>query len=136
MHNALWGTPFLVAVSAGQYFTCGLRADGTVVTTMPEGWRTEQDGWYAGLFVDNWNQVIAISAGDWQIVGLKADGTVLYACVDDYDYDNSAHSEISNWADIIAVASGLGEVMALRADGMLLVAGVRGFDEFYRLKLW
>ena len=53
----------IIAVSAGDRRTVGLRKDGTVATSPIRDL--------------GWTDIIAVSAGDDHIVGLKADGTVV-----------------------------------------------------------
>ena len=59
----------IVAVSAGNSYTVGLKSDGTVVAC---GKNT-----YGECDVSEWQDIVAISAGDSHTVGLKKDGTVV-----------------------------------------------------------
>ena len=56
-------------ISAGAYYTVGLKADGTVVAVGFNG--------SGQCDVEAWQDIVAISAGYYHTVGLKADGTVV-----------------------------------------------------------
>ena len=68
---AVSGWREVVAVSAGEWHSLGLRADGTVVATGDNG--------KGQCAVSSWQDVVAISAGDTYSLGLRADGTMLVA---------------------------------------------------------
>ena len=59
----------IVAISAGDEHTVGLKADGTVVAV--------GNNEYGQCDVSDWTDIVAISAGYWHTVGLKADGTIV-----------------------------------------------------------
>lgn len=75
----------IVEVTAGRYFTVGLRADGTVVSTDPE----LQD------VMSDWKNIIGIYAGDSHVVGLRSDGTVVAAGDNYYGQCN-----VQNWSEV------------------------------------
>ena len=75
----------IVAIAVGDFYTVGLKADGTVVAV-----GSNESG---QCDVQNWSNIVAIAAGAKHTVGLKADGTVV--CVGDYDLDEL--EDINNW---------------------------------------
>ena len=95
-------------VSAGDYHTAGLKADGTVVA-VGKNW------------ISHWADVVAISAGFGYAVGLKADGTVVasnYTGADDY-----GQCYVSHWSNIVAISAGGWHTVGLKADGTAVAVG-------------
>jgi len=99
----------LVAVSAGEYHSMGLRADGSVLiagngrgTTVPA----------------TWEDIVAISGGNQFSVGLKADGTVL---ADGYNPDGQC--DVTLWKDIVAISAGYCHTIGLKSDGTVVATG-------------
>lgn len=78
----------IVAVSAGDYHTVGLKSDGTVVAVGSND--------YGECNVSEWKDIIAVSAGCNHTVGLKTDGTVVAAGEND-----AGQCEVSEWKDIM-----------------------------------
>ena len=76
-----------MAISAGSYYTVGLKADGTVVAV-----GNNNDG---QCNVSGWRDIVAVAAGDNYTVGLKADGTVV--TVGD---NEDGQCDVSDWTDI------------------------------------
>ena len=74
-------------ISAGDWFTTGLKSDGTVVAIGMSG-SHECD-------VYNWSDIVEISAGCSHTVGLKSDGTVIATGTEKYGRCN-----VDTWADI------------------------------------
>ena len=60
----------ITAISAGDYYTVGLKADGTVVTV---GLNAKGQ-----CYVNDWTNVVEIAAGNMQTLGLCTDGSILY----------------------------------------------------------
>ena len=83
----LWREAAQIAVSAGEFHTVGLKADGTVVAV--------GDNEYGRCNVSGWRDIVAISAGGWHTVGLKADGTVVAVGRDDH-----GRCDVDGWKDI------------------------------------
>ena len=100
----------MVAVSAGAFFTVGLRADGTVLGVGRNDFNQ--------LDVKNWTQVKKISAGARHTVGLREDGSLL-AC------GQSRHGEcrVAHWRNIVHVVAGQDCTFGIKKDGRVLVAG-------------
>ena len=98
------------SIGAGDYYTIGLKADGTVIAT------GENDDGQCDVF--DWTDIVAISAGYYHTVGLKADGTVV-AVGDDQD----GQCVVSDWADIVAISAGGNHTVGLKADGTIVAVG-------------
>ena len=59
----------IVAISAGDFHTVGLKSDGTVVAV--------GSNYFGQCDVSEWTDIVAISTGYAHTVGLKSDGTVV-----------------------------------------------------------
>ncbi|NLB61943.1 MAG: hypothetical protein GX802_05965, partial [Clostridiales bacterium] len=121
----------IVAVSAGHYCAFGLKADGTVVASIPlEGtdeWGEEYSwNWYdfGQTKVSSWRNIVAISAGRCHTVGLKSDGTVV--AVGDNSY---GQLNVSKWKDIVEISTGEVFTVGLKSDGTVVVAGLIDYDK-------
>ena len=112
---AVSGWRDIIAVSAGEFTSLGLKADGTVVSTgnFSQSWK-----------VSGWRDIIAIDGGDWHSVGLKSDGTVVVA-----GWSHNASSNVGSWRDIIAVSAGGSQTLGLKADGTVLAVGDNQYGE-------
>ena len=110
--NKIGGTD-IIAVSAGQVHTVGLRRNGTVVAT---GVNNDHQ-----CDVGDWVDIVAISAGDRHTVGLRTDGTVIAVGKND---DNQC--DVSEWKDIVAISAGVGNTAGLRKDGSVVATGEYG----------
>lgn len=107
----LWeGIAVRDTISAGSFYTVGLKADGTVAAVGMDS--------YGECGVSNWKDVVAISAGSSHTIGLKADGTVV--AVGDNGY---GQCDVSNWKDIVAVSAGYFHTVGLKADGTVVAVG-------------
>jgi hypothetical protein len=80
-------------VTAGTWFTVGLRSDGTVVAV------GSNDGGQCD--VSSWTNITQVSAGRYHTVGLRSDGTVV-AVGDNYQ----GQCNVSSWTGIMQVAAG------------------------------
>lgn len=113
----IYGWQNLVAVSAGDYFTLGLFADGTVdaVGDNSEGQRN----------VSSWTDIVAIAAGDFHSVGLRSDGTVVAAGQRDYGQCNvdRLNAKVTEDVKIIAVAASFNHTVVLYSDGTVDAVG-------------
>ena len=81
----------IVAVSAGEDHTVGLKADGTVVITDPIEY-----SFISQSDVEGWTDIVAISPGSSHTVGLKADGTVV---AEGYSIDGAC--DVNRWKKIL-----------------------------------
>ena len=109
-HTSTYDWRDIIAVSAGAYFTVGLRADGTVVGAG----RYE----YNQRNFTGWTNITAVSAGARHTTGLRADGTLL-AC------GQNKHNEckVTHWRNIVRVAAGQDCTFGIKKDGRVLVSG-------------
>ena len=143
-----------ISISAGDFHTVGLKADGTVIAI---GWNNNgqcnTDSWhdiiaisaggdhtvglkrggtviaiggndYGQCNVNSWNNIIAISAGSSYTLGLRKDGTVI--AVGDNDY---GQCNVDSWTDIIAISSGCYHMLGLKKDGTVVATGENGEGE-------
>ena len=106
----------IVAVSAGNYHTVGLKKDGTVVAV---GWNS-----YGQCDTDDWTDIVAVSAGDYHTVGLKKDGTVVAGGRNDY-----GQCDTDAWTDIVAISAGFSHTVGLKKDGTVVAGGLNGFGK-------
>lgn len=100
-------------VAAGEYFTLGLRQNGTVVAAGDNG-KGQCD-------VSGWTEIEAISAGLQHSVGLTRDGAVV-ATGD----DELGQCDVADWEDIVQISAGYGHTVGLKADGTVVAAGYNG----------
>lgn len=80
----------IIEVSAGEYYTLGLREDGSVIATGKNE--------FGQCNISDWRDIIAISAGTRHSVGLRADGTVVAV-----GENKDGQCNVSGWRDIVAV---------------------------------
>ena len=135
-------------VSAGDYHTVGLRADGTVIAAGDnDDGQCDVGGWtdivavsavnrhtvglkadgtavavgfneYGQCDVSGWTDIVAVSVGNYHTVGLKADGTVTAVGFNEY-----GQCDVSGWTDIVAVSTGWHHTVGLKADGTVVAVG-------------
>lgn len=77
----------IIAVSAGDFHTVGLKADGSVIITNADQATYEE--------IRTWSDVVAISAGYGFTLGLKSDGTVFAV-----GYDKDGQRDVDSWKNI------------------------------------
>jgi len=100
----------IVAVSAGAYFTVGLRGDGTAVGIGRNDFRQRN--------VRGWTNLSEISAGVRHTVGLRNDGTLLVC-----GQDKFGECKVSHWRNIAHVVAGNACTFGIKKDGRVLVSG-------------
>jgi len=128
----------IVAVSAGDWHTVGLRSDGTVVAVGNNGaGECDVSGWsWRSIVADivaadrdfvsgwHWRDIVAVSAGGRHTVGLRSDGTVVAVGFNEYD-----QCDVSSWSNIVAVSAGDWHTVGLRSDGTVVAVGDNEFGE-------
>ena len=118
----------IVAISTSEFYTVGLKADGTVVIVGADFQLEELTE------LSDWTDIVAISGSSFShtnyIVGLKTDGTVVFA--GDIYY---SQSELSDWTDIVAIHAAGRRTVGLKADGTVVVAGDKG-NGIYKVSDW
>ena len=97
-------------VAAGEYYTVGLKADGTVVAVG----RSD----FGQCDVGSWEDIIYGTAGSAHTVGLKDDGTVVAVGGGAY-----GQCDVGAWEDIIQVAAGWVHTVGLKDDGTVVAVG-------------
>lgn len=103
-------------ISAGEYHTVGLRADGTVIAT--------GDNTYGQCDVMDWKNIVAVSAGMNHTVGLKANGKVVAA-----GYNMYSQCEVNDWSDITAISAGEKHTVGLKSDGTVIATGDNSYGQ-------
>ncbi|HLH53145.1 MAG TPA: immunoglobulin domain-containing protein, partial [Verrucomicrobiae bacterium] len=103
----------LIAISGGDEFSLGLRADGTVV------------GWGQDLYGDVeipafLRDVVAIEAGGLHAVALRSDGTLV--CWGAYGF--GATTPPPGLSGVAAIAAGSGHTLALKTNGTVISWGL------------
>ncbi len=109
----------IVAVSAGNHFTVGLKADGHVIVTEGAGYvdnNVRPNVRYA-FDLSQWEDIVSISSSS-HIVGLRSDGTVVAQGLNWYGECN-----VSEWKNIIAVTAAYQLTVGLKADGTVVATG-------------
>jgi alpha-tubulin suppressor-like RCC1 family protein len=107
-HTSDWRD--IVAVSAGDHHTLGLKVDGTVVAV--------GDKEYDQCNTSDWRDIIAVSAGGSHTLGLKADGTVVVVGKNEEGQCNTG-----GWRGIVAISAGSTHTVGLKADGTVVAVG-------------
>ncbi|MGM9635369.1 MAG: RCC1 domain-containing protein [Candidatus Avispirillum sp.] len=100
----------IIAISAGNEHSVGLREDGTVVATGYDG--------NGSCSVGEWRNIVAIATGSSHTVGLKSDGTVVATG------DNSFHQcDVDGWTDIKYIFADSTYTIGIKNDGTVIAAG-------------
>lgn len=94
--------------------TCGLKEDGTVVTTKNSYLIPEIQ-----VDTSKWTDIIQIAGSESHLVGLKKDGTVV-ASGGKNEY---GELDVGQWKDIIQVAAGYSHTVGLKRDGTVVAVG-------------
>lgn len=104
----------IVAVSAGNQHTVGLKSDGTVVAA-GENFDGECD-------VSDWTDIVQVAAGFCFTAGLKKDGTVVYAG----NPPTSESYDVSDLTDVVAIDASDEALDCLLSDGTWIRRGDLG----------
>ena len=97
-------------ISAGTFYTVGLRSNGTVVAV-----GRNDDG---ECKVGGWSDIVDVSAGGRHTIGLRRDGTVVAV-----GYNEYGQCDVSGWTNITAVYAGEISTVGLRNDGTVITVG-------------
>ncbi len=104
------------AIVAGDYYTLGLKANGTVVSS-----GKNESG---QCDVGSWTDIISVAAGTNHTVGLRVDGTVVAV-----GSNSNGKCDVGSWTDIISVAAGTNHTVGLRADGTVVAVGSSSYNQ-------
>jgi alpha-tubulin suppressor-like RCC1 family protein len=122
----------IIAITAGDYNTIGLKVDGKIVIAgkiFGYNWEKEK---FRKFNKDDWRDIVAVTCNGnsddmGNIVGIKKNGTVIAAGSND-----SGQCETDDWRNIIAVSAcdpcfggsgGAGHTIGLKADGTVVAIG-------------
>ena len=141
-------TDAIVAISAGDDHTVGLRSDGTVVAVGDnEDGQCDVSGWsdivsisagsehtvglrsggtvvatgsnmFGECDVSGWSDIVSINAGSYRTVGVRSDGTVVAT-----GSNRFSDCDVSGWSDIVAISAGAYHIVGLRSDGTVIAVG-------------
>ena len=106
----------IIAIAAGEYYTAGLKADGTVVTTQYKGYEREVEKYRRKINTKAWRDVVAVSVGPYHVTGLKSDGSAVTTEAIYY----SSGDGVSSWTDIVAIDAGEYCTIGLKPDGSVI----------------
>lgn len=106
----------VIAVAAGEGFTLGLQADGTVVGTGEKSFRQ--------LDICNWNDIAAIAAGKRFAAAVCRDGTMRLC-----GQLSNGVERAATWHGIAAVECGASYVIGLKVDGTVKAAGTDKYGQ-------
>ena len=113
----LSGLSDIIAISAGEYHTVGLKSDGRVaiVSAHWSGMNT-MDDWVQLLAVgNNWSNIASISSAQDHSMGVKSDGTVICA--------GTFQRAVSDWRDVVYISSNTKHTVGLKSDGTVVATG-------------
>ena len=112
----------LYVVGAGDQYTVGLKADGTVVAVGSSR--------YGQCDVSDWTNIVAIETAETHTVGLKSNGTVVATG------SNREHQcDVSDWRDIVAISAGLAHTVGVKSDGTVVAIG-RNYEDECDVGMW
>ncbi len=109
----------IAAIFAGETFSAGLKADGTVVVAgeITEDWD-----------VSDWKNIVTLSAGDNFLLGLTEEGKILSVGMGK-GYLAITHEGMRFWKDVAVLASGYNHTVAITGDGTILCAGSNNYGQ-------
>ena len=112
----VFNTDKAIAIEAGRWSGCAVKADGTVVEwSFYDGSRLATP---AGL-----TDVVAITAGSYHSLALKVDGTIVTWGCEDPDWDYGQCDVPEGLTDVVAITAGSYHSLALKADGTVVYWG-------------
>ena len=117
----------ICAVEAAEYWTFGIRSDGTVLSTGKDRYRSGE----MVSETEKWTDIVRLdcsggthrdqedhAVSSYHVLGLKYDGTVVAAGDND-----EGQCDVENWSGIIDVSCGYRHSLGLRADGTVVAVG-------------
>ena len=108
----------VVSISAGDYHSLALKADGTVL-----GWGSNSHGQIT--MPNGLTDVVMISAGRDNSFALKSDGTVVA-----WGSNSNGQTTIpNNLADVVSIAAGFNAPLALKSNGNIVAWGNNFYDQ-------
>jgi hypothetical protein len=129
---------------AGDFYTVGVKDDGTVVTVGDNSYGQRDVSSWSGIRqvaasehtaglksdgtvvavgrnsegqcdVSGWSGITQVAAGGWLTIGLKTDGTVVKA--------GFSSGDVSGWSGIVQVAAGAHHTVGVKEDGTVVAVG-------------
>ncbi|MDI9337281.1 MAG: hypothetical protein QM539_02520, partial [Alphaproteobacteria bacterium] len=108
----------VVSISAGDYHSLALKADGTVL-----GWGSNSHGQIT--MPNGLTDVVMISAGRDNSFALKSDGAVVA-----WGSNSNGQTTIpNNLADVVSIAAGFNAPLALKSNGNIVAWGNNFYDQ-------
>ena len=128
----------IIAVSASDARTIGLKSNGKVIATKFTGKSTLNPGKWD---VSDWANIVEVSAGPSHTVGLRADGTVVATRYLGDSQLYHGQCDVSRWRDIVAIAAGYSYTVGLKSDGTVVTtkyinSKVGDFFNLHELSKW
>ena len=106
------GVSDVIAITTNGWDVTGLRADGSIVTSM-SGSAINYDK------IAGWRNIESVAMGGFSyIVGLRTDGTVVAEGDNEYGQCN-----VTDWQNIVDICAGSSHTVGLRADGTVVAVG-------------
>ncbi|MCL2514163.1 MAG: RCC1 domain-containing protein, partial [Oscillospiraceae bacterium] len=101
----------IIAISAGEYHTVGLKKDGTVVAV--------GDNSEGQCLISAWTDITAVFVGGHITVCLNKSGEFLLAgnLLQAWPYESG------DWIDIVTISSSLRHIVGLKKDGTVVAVG-------------
>jgi alpha-tubulin suppressor-like RCC1 family protein len=103
-------------VAAGDYYTVGLKSDGSVVAM---GYNNSDQ-----CDVNAWTDIVQVTAGAVHTVGVKSDGSVVAM-----GRNTVGQCDVSAWTDIVQVAAGISHTVGLKRDGSVVAVGDNSYGQ-------
>ncbi len=97
-------------VACGQFFTVGLKSDGTVVAAGVNN--------FGQCDVASWANIVQVAALGNLVLGLKSNGTVVAT-----GFNNYGQCNVSGWTGIVQIAAEGSTAVGLKYDGTVVATG-------------
>lgn len=109
-HTTTYDWRDIIAVSAGAYYTVGLKSNGTAVSIGRNDFRQRD--------VKHWTNLHSISAGARHTIGLRNDGSLL-AC----GQNKNGECKVDHWRNIVHAVAGNACTFGIKKDGKVIASG-------------